>query len=54
VQVPAGSSLDLARKLVALADEKMYEAKRQFADSLDPHIAQANVRIIHGQLVAID
>src|SRR6267143_1152473 len=29
VPVPAGSSFDLARKLVGLADEKMYEAKRE-------------------------
>jgi hypothetical protein len=28
VEVPCGSSYDLARKLVALADQKMYEAKR--------------------------
>ena len=54
VQVPDGSSLDIARKLVALADEKMYEAKRQFAGSPDAHIAQVNVRITHGKLVAID
>jgi diguanylate cyclase (GGDEF)-like protein len=54
VQVPQGSSLDLARKLVALADEKMYEAKRQFAGTSEPHIAQMNVRITHGELVAID
>ena len=53
VAVPPGSSLDLARKLVTLADEKMYEAKRQFAGSSEPHIAQANVRIDHGRLVAI-
>jgi len=54
VQVLDGSSLDIARKLVALADEKMYEAKRQFAGSPDPHIAQVNVRITHGKLVEID
>jgi diguanylate cyclase (GGDEF)-like protein len=54
VQVPQGSSLDLARRLVALADEKMYEAKRQFAGTSEPHIAQMNVRITHGELVAID
>ena len=53
VQVPDGSSLDIARKLVALADEKMYEAKRQFAGSPDAHIAQVNVRITHGKLVPI-
>lgn len=53
VQVPDGCSLDLARKLVALADEKMYEAKRQFAGSPDAHIAQVNVRITHGKLVEI-
>ena len=51
VPVPEGSSFDIARKLVALADQKMYEAKRTFADSSEPHIAQVNVRIIGGQLV---
>jgi len=53
VAVPVGSSFDIARKLVALADQKMYEAKRAFADSADPHIAQANVRIVGGKLVTI-
>lgn len=53
VQVPAGSSFDIARRLVALADQKMYEAKRTFADSPEPHIAQANVRILGGKLVEI-
>jgi diguanylate cyclase (GGDEF)-like protein len=53
VEVPAGSSLDLARKLVALADQKMYEAKRTFVDSQEPHIAQVNVRITDGALVEI-
>jgi diguanylate cyclase (GGDEF)-like protein len=53
VPVPPGSSFDLARKLVGLADEKMYEAKREFRDSADPHIAQVNVRITDGVLVAI-
>ncbi|MSO56934.1 MAG: hypothetical protein EXQ55_08450 [Acidobacteria bacterium] len=53
VAVPAGSSFDIARKLVALADQKMYEAKRTFADTTEPHIAQANVRIIAGKLVEI-
>lgn len=53
VAVPVGSSFDIARKLVALADQKMYEAKRTFADSTDPHIAQANVRIVGGKLVQI-
>ena len=51
VEVPRGSSYELARKLVALADEKMYQAKRTFADSVEPHIAQANVRITGGKLV---
>jgi diguanylate cyclase (GGDEF)-like protein len=51
VAVPEGSSFDLARKLVALADEKMYEAKRAVRDSTDPHIAQINVRITGGKLV---
>ena len=51
VEVPQGSSYDLARRLVALADQKMYEAKRTFADSAEPHITQANVRITGGKLV---
>jgi diguanylate cyclase (GGDEF)-like protein len=51
VPVPVGSSFDIARKLVALADQKMYEAKRTFADSTEPHIAQVNVRITGGQVV---
>ena len=49
----SGSSFELARKLVGLADEKMYEAKREFRDSPEPHIAQMNVRITEGVLVAI-
>jgi diguanylate cyclase (GGDEF)-like protein len=53
VAVPAGSSFDIARALVAFADQKMYEAKRTFADSPDPHIAQANVRIVGGKLIEI-
>jgi len=53
IPVPAGSSFDIARKLVALADQRMYEAKRSFAGSEDPHIAQANVRIVGGTLVPI-
>jgi diguanylate cyclase (GGDEF)-like protein len=53
VSVPPGSSFDIARALVAFADQKMYEAKRTFADSPDPHIAQANVRILNGKLVEI-
>ena len=51
VAVAPGSSYDLARKLVALADQKMYEAKRIPADSNEPHIAQTNVRIVNGVLV---
>ncbi|HET9466775.1 MAG TPA: diguanylate cyclase [Vicinamibacterales bacterium] len=51
VEVPPGSSYDIARRLVALADQKMYEAKRTFADSAEPHIAQSNVRITNGKLV---
>jgi len=53
VRVPEGSSFDLARKLVALADQKMYEAKRTFAGSPEPHIAQSNVRIGKGKLIEI-
>ena len=51
VAVAPGSSYDIARKLVALADQKMYEAKRTLADSQDPHIAQINVRITDGKIV---
>ena len=51
VEVPPGSSYDVARRLVALADQKMYEAKRMFAGSAEPHIAQVNVRITGGKLV---
>jgi diguanylate cyclase (GGDEF)-like protein len=51
IEVPAGSSYAVARKLVALADQKMYEAKRSFAGSPDPHLAQTNVRITNGKLV---
>lgn len=51
VEVPAGSSYDIARKLVALADQEMYAAKRTFAGTTDPHIAQRNVRIIGGKIV---
>jgi diguanylate cyclase (GGDEF)-like protein len=53
VEVPHGSSFDLARKLVALADMKMYEAKRAFAGSTEPHIAQMSVRIGLGNLIEI-
>ena len=53
VAVPHGSSVDVARKLVARADEQMYEAKRNFAGSPEPHIAQINVRISMGDLVEI-
>jgi diguanylate cyclase (GGDEF)-like protein len=53
VAVPEGSSFDIARKLVVLADQKMYEAKRAFRDSTDPHIAQINVRITGGKLIPI-
>lgn len=53
VTVPPGSSFDIARKLVALADQKMYEAKRAFRDSTEPHITQINVRITGGQLIPI-
>jgi diguanylate cyclase (GGDEF)-like protein len=51
ITAPEGSTYDLARRLVALADEKMYEAKRTFGNSAEPHIAQVNVRIVGGRLV---
>jgi diguanylate cyclase (GGDEF)-like protein len=53
VEVPHGSSYEIARRLVALADQKMYEAKRAFAGTSDPHIAQMNVRITNGKLVEL-
>jgi hypothetical protein len=53
VPVPDGSSYDIARRLVSLADQMMYEAKRSFAGTEDPHIVQTNVRITDGKLVAI-
>ena len=53
VEVPRGSSYDIARKLVALADQEMYSAKRAFAGSAEPHIAQKNVRITDGNLVEL-
>jgi diguanylate cyclase (GGDEF)-like protein len=53
VEVPPGSSYDIARRLVAIADQEMYSAKRTFAGSTDPHIAQTNVRIIGGKIVEI-
>lgn len=53
VEVPRGSSYDIARKLVALADQEMYSAKRAFAGSAEPHIAQKNVRITDGKLVEL-
>ena len=52
VAVPKGSSYEIARKLVALADQKMYEAKRTLGEN-EPHIAQVNVRIVDGLLVEI-
>jgi diguanylate cyclase (GGDEF)-like protein len=51
VAVPIGSTYDIARRLVSLADQKMYEAKRTLGDSNEPHIAQTNVRIVDGQIV---
>jgi diguanylate cyclase (GGDEF)-like protein len=51
VSVPAGSSYDIARRLVSLADQKMYEAKRTLAGSGEPPIAQVNVRIVNGEVV---
>lgn len=51
--VPDGSSFDLARKLLTLVDQKMYEAKRAFRDSPEPHITQINVRITDGKVIPI-
>jgi diguanylate cyclase (GGDEF)-like protein len=53
VPVSAGSSYDIARRLVALADQKMYEAKRMPAGSAEPHIAQVNVQIVNGGIVEL-
>jgi diguanylate cyclase (GGDEF)-like protein len=53
VEVPPGSSFDIARKLVTLADQKMYEAKRSFAGTPEPRISQVNVRITNGKLVEL-
>jgi len=53
IAVPAGSSFDLCRKLVALVDQKMYEAKRGMTGTGEPRIAQVNVRITEGQLIQI-
>ncbi len=53
VEVPPGSSYDVARRLVALADQQMYEAKRTFAGTNEPRIAQTNVRITKGTLVSM-
>jgi diguanylate cyclase (GGDEF)-like protein len=53
VTVPPGSSYALARTLVALADQKMYEAKRNIANPDEPRIAQINVRIVGGALIEI-
>ena len=52
VEVPEGSSFDVARRLVALADEQMYTAKRA-SGGAEPHITQTNVRIIGGKLVPL-
>ena len=51
VSVPAGSSYDIARRLVSLADQKMYEAKRTLAGTGEPPLAQVNVRIVNGEVV---
>jgi diguanylate cyclase (GGDEF)-like protein len=53
VDVPRGSSFDIARKLVALADEQMYAAKRDLEGADEPRIIQKNVRISDGKLVVL-
>jgi diguanylate cyclase (GGDEF)-like protein len=53
VEVPQGSSFDIARKLVALADEQMYAAKRDLEGADEPRIIQKNVRISDGKLVVL-
>jgi diguanylate cyclase (GGDEF)-like protein len=51
VAVPPGSSYDIARRLVGLADVLMYQAKTSFQNSREPHLCQKNVRIINGRLM---
>jgi hypothetical protein len=51
VAVPAGSSYDIVRRLVGLADVLMYQAKTSFRNSREPHLCQKNVRIINGRLM---
>jgi diguanylate cyclase (GGDEF)-like protein len=51
VPVPAGSSYDIARRLVGLADVLMYQAKTAMGTSREPHVCQKNVRIINGRLM---
>ena len=53
VEVPAGSSFDVARKLVSLADQKMYEAKRTPDSAAEPRIAQISVKIVDGTIAQI-
>lgn len=51
VQVPPGSSYDLARKLVGMADALMYKAKNAPTAAHDPRLAHVNVRIVNGKLM---
>lgn len=51
VPVPPGSSYDLARRLVGLADALMYKAKNTPMGTHDPRLAHINVRIINGRIM---
>ena len=51
VPAPPGSSYDLARKLIDLADLKLYQAKHLPSDIDEPRIAQVDVRIVNGRLI---
>jgi diguanylate cyclase (GGDEF)-like protein len=51
IPVPPGSSYDLARTLVGLADAELYQAKQSPSQSDEPRIGQVNVRIVNGRLI---
>jgi diguanylate cyclase (GGDEF)-like protein len=52
ISVPAGSSYDLARALLAIADTAMYRAKHTPFTG-EPRVVQTNVRIVDGRLIEI-
>jgi hypothetical protein len=51
IAAPPGSSYDLARTLVGLADAELYRAKHSSSRSDEPRIAQVDVRIVDGRLI---